>query len=580
MKTEEQLQNKRHSLAHLLATAVLEIYGDDAKLAFGPAIDNGFYYDIEFPTATKITENDLVKIESKMKEILPTWKGFERKEVNANDAKSHFMGNQYKNELIDEISAKGEPITFYTSEKFTDLCRGGHAESMKEIDPSSFKLSHVAGAYWRGDEKNAMLTRIYGLAFNTKQELEEYLAMLLEAKKRDHKKLGPELGLFMFHETAPGMPYWLPKGSIILHELINFWREEHRNRHYQEILSPLLNKKELYVTSGHFEHFWQDMFTVKTEDGEEYGLKAMNCPNAMVVFGSTLRSYKDLPLRLSDTDTLHRNERSGVLNGLLRVREFKQDDAHIFIPESMIGQEYQEIFEIVERFYSIFNISYSFRLGTRPPSFLGDEETWGKAEETLKNILKSSGKPFTIAEGDGAFYGPKIDIVMKDALGREWQMGTIQLDFQQPRRFKLEYVAEDGKRKTPIVIHRVIYGSLERFIGILIEHFAGAFPLWLAPVQAVILPISEKQNEYAENVFKELSELMPNLRLELDKANESIGKKIRAHSKQKIPYLVVVGDKEKEAGTVSVRGRGDADLGAMTISDLAAKLKQEIRNKK
>jgi threonyl-tRNA synthetase len=576
-QSDEQLQAKRHSLAHLLAAAVMQLW-PNTKRTIGPAIEDGFYYDFEF--SQPISEADLAEIEAKMREILPTWDKFERSELTAQEAKQQYPDNPYKHELIDEFTKDGAKVTFYKSGEFSDLCRGGHAESMHDIDPLSFKLDRVAGAYWRGDENNPMLTRIYGLAFNTQKELEDYLNLREEAGKRDHKKLGPQHKLFMFHPTSPGMPYWLPHGVTVLNELINFWREEHKQRGYQEIISPILNKKELYVTSGHFEHYWPDMFVAKTEEGEEYGVKAMNCPNAMIVFASESRSYRDLPLRLSDTDPLHRNERSGTLNGLLRAREFKQDDAHIFVTEEMIGPEYQAIFEIVERFYSIFDIQYTFRLGTRPESFLGDAETWNQAEATLREILENSGKEYTVAEGDGAFYGPKVDILMRDALNREWQMGTIQLDFQQPRRFDLSYIDAEGQKKTPIAIHRVIYGSLERFIGILIEHYAAAFPLWLSPVHVKIVPISEKHISYARQAKEQLLQLMPNLRIEIDERDESVGKKIREASVQKVPYLAVVGDKEGEAQGVAVRGRNELDLGVITIKEFAERLEQEIKEKR
>jgi threonyl-tRNA synthetase len=403
--------------------------------------------------------------------------------------------------------------------------------------------------------------------------------MLEEAEKRDHKKLGTQLDLFMFHPTSPGMPYWLPKGVVIYNELIDFWRKEHKKRNYQEIVSPLLNKKDLYITSGHAEHYWPDMFVANMGENEEYGIKAMNCPNAMVVFGSKLRSYKDLPLRLSDTDMLHRYERTGTLNGLLRVREFRQDDAHIFITEEMITEEYERVFEITKLFYGIFGMEYKYRLGTRPESFMGDVETWNKAEESLKKILEKSEREYSVAEGDGAFYGPKVDILMKDALGREWQMGTIQLDFQQPRRFNLEYVAEDGSRKTPVAIHRVIYGSMERFLGLLIEHYAGSFPLWLSPVQISILPISENQLNYAKSVKDQLASANDNLRIEIDERNESIGKKIREATLQKIPYQIIVGEKEVAANLVAVRTRSGEDLGQMSVEEFGKKLFEEIKNK-
>ncbi len=577
MPNNDQLEPKRHSLAHLLAAAVMKLY-PDAKRTIGPAIDNGFYFDFEF--SKPVDEKDLPKIEKEMRKLLPTWSKFERSELDSEAAKAEYPENKYKHELIDEFTKDGSKVSFYKSGDYWDLCRGGHVEDMSEIAADSFKLDRIAGAYWRGDEKNAMLTRIYGLAFDNKAELDAYVEQRKEAEKRDHKKLGPQLELFMFHETAPGMPYWLPKGVTVLNGLIDFWRKEHKQRDYQEIISPLLNKKQLYITSGHYEHYWPEMFVAKTADGDEYGVKAMNCPNAMIVFGSKQRSYKDLPLRLSDTDPLHRNERSGVLNGLLRVREFKQDDAHIFVTEEMIGEEYLRIFEIVKRFYSIFDIEYSFRLGTRPETFMGDVETWEKAEATLKQILEESKQPFTVAEGDGAFYGPKVDIVMNDALGREWQMGTIQLDFQQPRRFDLSYIDKEGSKQTPIAIHRVIYGSLERFIGILIEHTAGNFPVWLAPVQAIILPISDKHSAYASKVVGELMTANPDLRIEIDDRTESVGKKIREGKTQKIPYLLVVGDKEQEAGTISVNARGSDEQENMIIADFAGKISIEIQSKK
>ncbi len=568
---------KRHTLAHLLAAVVLEKY-PQAKPTIGPAIDDGFYYDFDFSGGEKPTEKELLKLESGMRKLLPYWKEMTGEKTSPEETQKQFAGNPFKLELIEEISKKGEQITLYTAGEFIDLCRGGHVENpAKDIAPDSFTLDSVAGAYWRGDEKNPMLTRIYGLAFDTKEELDAYKARREEARVRDHKVLGQKYELFMFHHTAPGMPYWLPKGVILYNELIHFWRKEHQKRGYQEIASPLLNKKELYITSGHYEHYWPDMFTVKTSEDEEYGVKAMNCPNAMIVFGSKTRSYRDLPLRLSDTDTLHRNELSGTLNGLLRVREFRQDDAHIFVTEEGIGAEYKRIFEIVERFYSIFGMSYTFRLGTRPEKFMGEIETWNKAEEALKQILTESGKEYFVLEGDGAFYGPKVDILMKDVLGREWQMGTIQLDFQQPARFKLEYATADGTQKTPVAIHRVIYGSMERFIGILIEHYGGAFPLWLSPVQVRVLPVSEKHSVYANEVLNELK--TANIRADVDDANESLGKKIRNAKQEKIPYLIVVGDKEVEAKTVSVDSRDAGKLDTTSLSDFIARAAEEIKNR-
>lgn len=571
------IEAKRHTLAHLLAAAIKGHY-PHAKPTIGPAIDNGFYYDFDFSDGEKPGEENFKEIEKSMRKLLTSWSEMTEKEVSEQEAKDYFKDNPFKIELIDEIIGKGEKITLYTAGSFTDLCRGGHAENpAKEIALDSFELDRVAGAYWRGDEKNPMLTRIYGLAFDMKEELDAYKVLREEARARDHKILGPKFELFMFHHTAPGMPYWLPKGMILYNELIQFWREEHQKRGYQEIASPLLNKKELYITSGHYEHYWPDMFTIKTSENEEYGVKAMNCPNAMIVFGSKTRSYRDLPLRLSDTDTLHRNELSGTLNGLLRVREFRQDDAHIFVEEEDIGAEYKRVFEIVDRFYSIFGMSYTFRLGTRPEKFMGEIATWDKAEATLKQILEESGKQYFVLEGDGAFYGPKVDILMKDVLGREWQMGTIQLDFQQPERFKLEYAAADGTKKTPVAIHRVIYGSMERFIGILIEHYAGSFPLWLSPVQARVLPVSEKHNAYAKEVLEALK--AANIRADADDANESLGKKIRNAKTEKIPYLLVVGDKEVESKNISVDSRDHGKLDAMSVADFITRATEETKTR-
>lgn len=562
--TNEHLNNLRHSTAHLLAAAVMELY-PNAKRTIGPSIENGFYFDFD---NLKIAESDLPKIEEKMKEIVKSWKGFEGSEVTKEEAIEAYKDNPYKIELIEEFAKEGQKLTFYKSGDYSDLCRGGHVPHPNN-DLKHFKLLKLAGAYWRGDEKNKMLTRIYGTAFPTKDELDKYLWQLDEAEKRDHKKIGRDLELFIFHETAPGMAYWLPKGVIMYNEIVSFWREEHKKRGYQEIVSPLINKKELYETSGHWEHYMNDMFVARGGVDEEesvWGLKPMNCPNAMIVFGYKTRSYKELPLKLGDTDTLHRNELTGTLNGLLRIREFRQDDAHIFVTEDQIKDQFAEILEITERFYSVFGLDYRFRLGTRnPESFMGDVESWDKAEKELKEILDASGKEYFIAEGDGAFYGPKIDILMKDALGRDWQMGTIQLDMQMPKRFGLVYSAQDGTQKTPIAIHRVVYGSLERFIGILIEHTAGAFPTWLAPIQVVILPIADRHLEFANKINAQLQTL--NLRSEVDARAETLGAKIRDAQNQKVPYMLVVGDKEVESGKVSVRSRDEGDLGSLELKD-------------
>ncbi len=593
---ENKLDTIRHSTSHILAAAVLEKF-PKAKLGIGPTIENGFYYDFDFVEAdkrgsfknrsglTRISEEDLPQIEKRMRELIKKNLKFEKQIILSAEAKKIFKDQPYKLELIKELIKIKSPITIYQSGEFTDLCKGPHIKSTAEINPDAFKLTKIAGAYWRGDEKNKMLTRIYGVAFSTKKELEDYLKMLEEAEKRDHRKLGEKLELFTFHETAPAMPYWLPDGVIVINELINFWRQEHKKRDYAEIISPLINKKELYVKSGHWEHYLEEMFISKTEDGETYALKAMNCPNAMIVYGLKPRSYRDLPLRLADTDILHRYERSGTTYGLLRVREFRQDDAHIFVSEDQIESEYENILDITKKFYSIFNLDYSFRLGTKPEKFMGDVKIWNKAEKILKKILEQSGKKYTVNHGDGAFYGPKIDILMKDSIGRDWQTGTIQLDFQMPKRFGLKYTGDKGKEKTPVVIHRVIYGSLERFIGILIEHFSGALPLWLSPVQVIILPIGEKQISYAGKIFEAFKK--ENIRVEMPEANETLGKRIRDAEIQKIPYILVVGDKEVLNGTVSVRRRGQpasakataGEEGEIKIEKLIEKIKKEIEDK-
>jgi len=570
---DNKLNNLRHSCAHLLAAAVMELY-PKTKRAIGPAIENGFYYDFDFDTP--ISETDLSKVENKMGQILKTWEAFDQSEIKKDEVIKKFKGNPYKEELIEEFSKKGERLTIVKSGSFEDLCRGGHTESPKE-DLKFFKLLSLAGAYWRGNEKNKMLTRIYGTCFPTQKELDEYLNMLEEAKKRDHKKLGPALGLFFFHETSPGMPYWLPKGLEVYNTLIRFNREELKKRNYVEVATPALNKKDLYQTSGHFDHYWQDMFVSDMGKNEVYGVKAMNCPNAMVVYRQELRSYRDLPLRLADTDVLHRYELSGVLNGLFRVREFRQDDAHLFIREDQIESEFENLFEIVKTFYSAFNLKYTFRLGTRPEKFLGEIQTWNKAEKALKKILEASGQDYKIEEGEGAFYGPKIDILMKDSLGRSWQMGTMQLDPNQPQRFGLKYTDSDGSQKTPHVIHRAIFGSLERFIGILIEHFSGNFPLWLAPTQAIILPISEKVSAYSEKV-RSLFE-KAGIRILLDQRNDTLQAKIRDATVAKIPYLLIVGPKEEQENKITIRQKDGKDLGIMPVDKFLEDLNREIAEK-
>ena len=595
---DSKTENIRHSLAHLLAIAVLKKF-PKAKLGIGPVIENGFYYDFKLPRS--LAPEDLKEFEKTMRELIKARLNFSGKKITAAEAKKAFRDQPFKLDLIKEFTKDKKGLTIYftgktpatipysllTTDYFMDLCRGGHVKNTSEINPEAFALVKIAGAYWRGDEKNPQLQRIYGLAFETKKELEDYLHLLEEAEKRDHKKLGMALKLFMFHETSPGAPYWLPNGMIIMNQLLDFWREEHAKREYHEISSPLVNKKSLWETSGHWDHYKDDMFIADMGKGEIYGIKPMNCPNAMVVFGSDLRSYRDLPLRFSDTDSLHRYERSGTLNGLFRARAFRQDDSHNFVTEEQIGEEYERIFEIADRFYGIFDLKFRYRLGTRPEKFLGDKKTWDSAEKTLIKILdKHAGKgKYDVAEKDGAFYGPKVDIIMKDAIGRDWQMGTIQLDFQQPQRFGLKYTAKDGSAKTPIAIHRVIYGSLERFIGILIEHFAGAFPLWLSPVQAVVLPVSEKFTNYGKELFEKIRD--NKIRVEIRDTNETLGKRIREAELQKIPYVLVVGEKEETNGTVNVRhpslfkerAPGRYLDGEKNIDELIEEMQEEIKNK-
>ncbi len=574
MKENNQLEIMRHSCSHLLAMAVLKLF-PKTKLGIGPAIENGFYYDFEFKKP--IVEKDLEKIEKEMKKIKKENIKFEKEEVTYKKAKIIFKNQPYKLELIEDLKKeKNNKFSIYRGDSFPDLCKGPHLNNTLEIGP--FKLLSLAGAYWRGSEKNRMLTRIYGTCFENKKKLDSYLKIAEEIKKRDHKKIGPLLELFFLHETAPGMPYWLPKGLRILNELINFWREEHDKRGYQEIRAPLLNKKELYQTSGHWDHYQEEIFITQTKEEEFYGLKPMNCPNAMIVFKQKIRSYKNLPLRIANTDILHRNERSGTLNGLFRVREFSQDDAHIFVTKEQIKSEYKEILNITELFYSVFNLDYSFRLGTRPEKFLGDKKSWDKAEKELKEILEKSDKKYTILEGDGAFYGPKIDILMKDCLGREWQMGTIQLDFQIPKRFKIKYINKDGKEKTPVVIHRVIYGSFERFMGILIEHYGGSFPVWISPIQAIIIPITDKQDKYTQEIENELRK--NKFKVEIDKRSETAGAKIRDAEIQKIPYMIIVGEKEVKSKNVNIRARGGKIIGNMKLDKFISLLKEDIDKKR
>ena len=564
-----------HTTSHIMAQAIKRLF-PDAKLTIGPSIEKGFYYD--FDVEKPFTENDLSAIEEEMKKIIKEDLPIERFELPREEAIKLMEEREepYKVELIKELP-EGEVISFYKQGEFTDLCRGPHLPSTGCV--KAIKLLSSSGAYWRGDEHNKMLQRIYGISFPKASELDEYLHMIEEAKKRDHRKLGKELELFFFDETAPGMAYWMPKGFKMMNTLIDFWRKEHEKRGYMEFSGPQLNSSELWKISGHWDHYKEDMFVLTDSDGKEQALKPMNCPNAIKIFDSKLRSYKDLPMRFNDIDIIHRNEKSGQLNGLFRVRMFRQDDSHNFITENQIGSEIRNIIEIAKSIYEIFGLDFELTLSTRPDDYMGDIELWNKAEANLKDVLDDlCGKDnYRINEGDGAFYGPKIDIKMKDCLGREWQMGTIQVDFQLPLRFNLSYIDSNGEKKTPILVHRAIFGSFERFIGIITEHFAGAFPVWLAPVQVSILPISDHQKEYAEKVKAILEE--KGIRVELDDRQEKIGYKIREAQLQKVPYMLILGEKEVEANAVGVRKRKEGDIGQKSIEDFVSMISKEIEEK-
>ena len=576
---DNDLEGKKaywHTTSHIMAQAVKRLF-PNAKLAIGPAIDNGFYYDYDIEKP--FSQEDLENIEKEMANIIKENLALERFSLPRAEALKLMQEKDepYKVELINELPEDAE-ISFYKQGDYVDLCAGPHLMSTGSV--KAFKLLSSSGAYWRGNENNKMLQRIYGISYPKKSELDNYLNMIEEAKKRDHRKLGKELELFFFDETAPGMAYWLPKGFTMMNVLIDFWRKEHKKRGYQEFSGPQLNSSVLWKTSGHWDHYKEDMFVLTDADGNEQALKPMNCPNSIKVYQTKMRSYKDLPLRFNDVDVIHRNEKSGQLNGLFRVRMFRQDDSHNYVTEKQIGSEIKNILELTKELYSVFGLDYVLTLSTRPDDYMGEIETWNRAESDLKAVMNEicGENNYRINEGDGAFYGPKIDIKMKDCLGREWQMGTIQLDFQLPQRFELYYIDEDGERKTPIMIHRAIFGSFDRFIGIITEHFAGAFPMWLSPVQIKILPIStEKHADYAKRLADKLDEL--GFRVEVDDRNEKIGYKIREAQVQKIPYMLVIGDKEMEEGTVGVRNRKDGDLGAMKLEDFIAKAKEEVDTK-
>lgn len=556
-------QNKemgRHSLAHVLAKAVTELF-DDVKLAIGPAIDTGFYYDFDIPHV--ISDADFEKIEGKMAEIIKRRESFIKKDISAEDALQLFKGQPYKIELIEELQGKEDISVYYLGDDFFDLCRGPHVADAGELRGWSYKISSVAGAYWRGDEKNQMLQRVYVHAYPSKAELKEHLNFLEEAKKRDHRKLGPQLDLFFMDDTAPGMPYWLPNGWKMFNVLLDFWRDEHEKRNYQEISSPLINQNTLWKTSGHWAHYQENMFIIPMSEEQVYAVKPMNCPNAMLVYQRKTRSYRDLPLRYSDCDVLHRNEASGTLHGLLRVQMFRQDDSHNFIAEDQICSEINSILDIADLFYNIFGLTYSPVLSTRPKDFMGDIALWDKAEAELKDVLNARYGEYQINEGDGAFYGPKIDIMMKDALNRVWQMGTIQLDFQLSRNFNLTYADKDGTQKVPVVVHRVIYGSIERFMGILIEQFAGRFPFWISAQQVGIVPVRDEHIEYANQIAEKLR--LAKIRSKVDVSNGTMGNKIKTFRQELLPYILIVGDKEQEDGTISLRVRTGKQINGISL---------------
>ena len=573
----EKLDHIRHTLAHLTAQAAIEYY-PNAQLTLGPTVDNGFYYDIDFGTE-KIGDEDLVKFESSMIKNLPSWTEFTHKEISKDEALSLFAGNVYKEELIKEIAARGEKITVYTCGGFTDLCRGGHSENpAKEIKPGSFKLERIAGAYWRGDEKNKMLTRIYGLSFNTKEELDAYLLQQEEARKRDHRKIGKELKLFTISElVGAGLPLMQPKGMIIRKEIEDFLWSLHKDKGYDRVWTPHIAKQNLYETSGHAAKFGNELFRVKGGD-EEFFMKPMNCPHHMQIFADNQFSYRDMPVRYFEPATVYRYEKAGQLSGLTRVRSITQDDGHLFCRVSQIGQEVSTIVGIIKSFYTTMGMmdGYWVRLSVRGDDltkYIGSDEVWERAEGALEIAAKENKLNYKIGRDEAAFYGPKLDFMFKDAIGREWQLATIQCDFNLPERFELEFVNEKGEKERPVVIHRAISGSLERFMGVMIEHFAGAFPLWLSPIQVVIAPISEHQKEYAEGIYNKLKS--SNIRVNLDDSNESLGKRIRNAKMQKVPYVIVIGDKEKEAGLITVETRTEK-LEAITPEVFIEKLQKEI----
>lgn len=569
---EEGRDVYRHSSSHILAQAVKRLF-PGVKLGIGPAIADGFYYDFDYPQS--FVPEDLEKIEAEMAKIIAEDLPFERFEVSREEAIRLFtdLNETYKVELIRDLP-EGVPISCYRAGEFTDLCAGPHLPSTGRV--RAFKLLSLAGAYWRGSEKNPMLQRIYGTSFLKKSQLDEYLTRLEEARKRDHRKLGRELDLFSVQDEAPGFPFLHPKGMIIRNELERFWREEHSKAGYQEIKTPIILNRVLWERSGHWDHYRENMYFTKIDD-QDFAVKPMNCPGAILLYRTRIHSYRDFPIRLAELGLVHRHELSGTLHGMMRVRAFTQDDAHIFMTPGQIKDEVKKVMDLTDRMYGVFGFDYHVELSTKPEKAMGSDELWEIATNALKEVLDERGMDYVINEGDGAFYGPKIDFHLKDSIGRTWQCGTIQLDFQMPEKFDLTYVGEDGQKHRPAVIHRVVYGSLERFMAVLIEHFAGAFPLWLAPVQVMVLPLTDRHHDYAGSVLAKLREA--GIRAEMDARNEKIGYKIREAQVQKVPYMLIVGDKEQESGTVSVRERSAGDLGQVDLGRFITDVLEKIASK-
>lgn len=562
-----------HTATHIMAQAVKRLF-PEAKLGTGPAVENGFYYDIDLDY--KLTPEDLEKLEAEMKKIVKEELAVEKFELPADEAIALMKerNEPYKIELIEDLAKEGQTLSFYKQGEFVDLCAGPHLSNTKKV--KAFKLTSVAGAYWRADQSNKMLQRLYGVAFEKKKALDEYLEMLEEAKKRDHRKLGKELGLFTILEEGPGFPFFLPNGTVLKNELMSYWREVHRAAGYVEIETPIILNRQLWETSGHWFHYKENMYTVQIDE-EDFAIKPMNCPGGMLAYKTKMRSYRDFPIRMGEVGRVHRHELSGALHGLMRVRAFTQDDAHIFMLPEQIKDEIKGVAQLIDKVYKQFGFSYHVELSTRPESFLGEISMWDEAEAALKAALEELGLDYRLNEGDGAFYGPKIDFHLRDCIGRTWQCGTIQLDYQLPQRFDLTYIGKDGEKHRPIMIHRVAFGSIERFIGILIEHYAGKFPVWLSPVQAKILPISDKFMDYADSVYKKLFDA--GIRVDIDDRAEKIGYKIREAQLEKVPYMIIVGEKEVLEGNVSVRSRDNGELGSLSTQEFIEKIVTESKDR-